>query len=196
MHRSPLILSAALALGLGAAFAAPVLSSPEAGATHPFSVHDMLAMDRISDLRVSPDGKRILFNVRETDLEGNRGRTDIWVVGVDGAGLRRLTAHPASDFNARWSPCGACVFFLSTRSGSAQVWRISIDGGEAEQVTKLPLDVGNLIVAPARGVLAATMGDFPGGSEEATASRRVCGSRSSGCGASPLPSSRGASSRT
>ncbi|MCJ7644821.1 MAG: S9 family peptidase, partial [Candidatus Aminicenantes bacterium] len=73
--------------------------------THPFSVHDMLAMDRISDSRVSPDGKWIVFNVRETDLEGNRGRTDIWIIGTGGKGLRRLTSHPAADFNARWSPC-------------------------------------------------------------------------------------------
>ena len=28
--------------------------------THPFSVHDMLAMDRISDPKVSPDGKRVV----------------------------------------------------------------------------------------------------------------------------------------
>ncbi len=182
MRRSSLILSAALALGLGAAFAAPVPSSPEAGATHPFSVHDMLAMDRISDLRVSPDGKWILFNVRETDLEGNRGRTDIWIVGADGAGLRRLTAHPASDFNARWSPCGTCAFFLSMRSGSAQVWRIKIDGGEAEQITKLPLDVGNLVVAPAGGSLAVTMEVFPGEGPEATAKKleAVAGRKAAG----------------
>jgi Tol biopolymer transport system component len=77
----------------------------------------MLAMDRISDSRVSPDGKWIVFNVRETDLEGNRGRTDIWIVGTDGKDLRRLTSHPAADFNARWSPCAKCLFFLSTRSG-------------------------------------------------------------------------------
>ncbi len=171
MRRTSIVFSAALALGLGAAFAVPVPSSPEAGATHPFSVRDMLAMDRISDMRVSPDGKWVLFNVRETDLEGNRGRTDIWIVGADGAGLRRLTAHPASDFNARWSPCGTCVFFLSTRSGSAQVWRIKTDGGEAEQVTRLPLDVGNLVVGPAGGALAVTMEVFPGKSPEATAKK-------------------------
>ena len=139
------------------------------GETHPFSVHDMLAMDRISDLRVSPDGKWTLFNVRETDLEANRGRTDIWIVGADGKGLRRLTSHPAADFNARWSPCGKCVFFLSTRSGSSQVWRIKVDGGEAQQVTKLPLDVGNLVVSPVSEYLAVTMEVFPGQSAEETA---------------------------
>ncbi|MGB7294442.1 MAG: S9 family peptidase [Candidatus Aminicenantales bacterium] len=135
--------------------------------THPFSVHDMLAMERISDSHVSPDGKWVLFNIRETDLEANRGRTDIWLVGTDGKGFRRLTSHPAADFSARWSPCGKCVFFLSTRSGSSQVWRIKVDGGEAEQVTKLPRDVGNLIVSPAGGQLAVTMEVFPGQSLEA-----------------------------
>ena len=57
--------------------------------THPFSVHDMLAMDRVSGPEVSPDGSWIVFVLRKTDLEANRGRTDLWMVGVDGEGLRR-----------------------------------------------------------------------------------------------------------
>ncbi|MEW5900999.1 MAG: S9 family peptidase [Acidobacteriota bacterium] len=132
------------------------------GETRPFSVHDMLAMDRISDFQVSPDGKLIIFNLRQTDLEANRGRTDIWLIGADGKGLRQLTAHPAADYNARWSPCGKCVLFLSTRSGSSQVWRIKIDGGEARQVTDFPLDVGSLVVSPDGKHLAVSMEIFPG----------------------------------
>ncbi len=157
------------ASGMFPAVPAPGIHPPNPSVeTHPFSVQDMLAMDRISDSRVSPDGKWVLFNVRETDLKANRGRTDIWLVGTDGSGLRRLTSHPAADFSARWSPCGKCVFFLSTRSGSSQVWRIKIDGGEAEQITHLPLDVGNLIVSPAGGILGVTMEVFPGQSIEDT----------------------------
>ena len=44
---------------------------------HPFSVHDMHAMARISDPKVSPDGSRIVFVLRETDFEADRGRTDL-----------------------------------------------------------------------------------------------------------------------
>jgi len=139
--------------------------------SHPFSIRDMLAMDRISDMQVSPDGKWIVFNVRETDLAANRGRTDLWLVGTDGQGLRRLTNNPAADFSGRWSSCGKCVFFLSTRSGSAQVWRIKVDGGEAQQVTKFPLDVGGLIVSPDSANIAVTMEVFPGMSVEATAKK-------------------------
>ncbi|MEN6559521.1 MAG: S9 family peptidase [Acidobacteriota bacterium] len=165
MRRVPIVLLSSVLL-LGLASLAPAQAPAKA---HPLTVHDMLAMDRISDSQVSPDGKWVAFNVRETDLAANRGRTDIWLVGTDGKGLRRLTSHPAADFNGRWTPCGQWVFFLSTRSGSSQVWRIKVDGGEAEQVTRLPLDVGNLVVA--KGVLAFTMEVFPGMTPEATAAK-------------------------
>ena len=180
MRRHALALGAIFLLTSGALFSAgpalaagtdPASSGSPASGTHLFSVHDMLAMDRISDSQVSPDGKWVVFNVRTTDLEANRGRTDIWVVGADGQNLRRLTSHPAADFNARWSACGKCIFFLSTRSGSAQVWRIRVDGGEAQQVTDLPLDVGALVVSPDGKTLAVTMDVFPGQSAEATAKK-------------------------
>jgi dipeptidyl aminopeptidase/acylaminoacyl peptidase len=165
---APAIVSlAALALLCTLGLADPAVGAADAQ-THLFSIHDMLAMDRISDSQVSPDGKWIIFNLRTTDLEANRGRTDIWIVGTDGKGLRRLTSHPAADWNARWSPCGKCVLFLSTRSGSAQVWRMRIDGGEAWQVTNLPLDAGALIVSPDGKTLAVAMDVFPGQGLEGT----------------------------
>ena len=64
---------------------------------HPFSIHDMLAMDRISDPQVSPDGKLIVFVLRKMDIEENKGRTDLWLVDTDGTDLRRLTSHKAAD---------------------------------------------------------------------------------------------------
>ena len=137
------------------------LSAVPTDQTHPFSVKDMLAMDRLSDPQVSPDGKWIVFVLRVTDLEANRGRTDLWLLGADGTGLRRLTSHPEGDSNPRWTPDGKSVFFISTRSDSSQVWRIPIDGGEAQQVTDLPLDVGNLLVSPNGKHIAFTMEVFP-----------------------------------
>ena len=131
------------------------------GQTHPFSVHDMLAMDRLSDPQVSPDGSWIVFVLRETELEANKGRTDLWLIGVDGTGLRRLTSHAEGDSNPRWAPDGKSIWFLSTRSSSSQVWRIRIDGGEAEQVTNELLDVANLIVSSDGNRIAFTMDVFP-----------------------------------
>jgi dipeptidyl aminopeptidase/acylaminoacyl peptidase len=123
----------------------------------------MLAMDRLSDPQVSPDGRWIVFVLRETDLEDNRGRTNLWLVRTDGTGLSRLTSHPQNDSNPRWSSDAKSVWFLSTRSESSQVWRIRIDGGEAEQVTDQPLDVENLVILdkPDGKYIAFTMEVFP-----------------------------------
>jgi len=150
-----------LVLALSIALGAGVMGATPAAETHPFSVHDMLAMDRISEPAVSPDGKLVVFTLRTTDLEANRGRTDLWVVGTDGTGLRRLTTHEAGDSNPVWSPCGKCIFFLSTRSGSSQVWRIHLDGGEAMPVTKLPLDVANLGISPDGTLLLFSLDVYP-----------------------------------
>ena len=155
MHLVPLFLFIFMYAGVAA------IAATSEKQTHPFSVHDMLAMDRISEPQVSPDGRWIIFVLRKTDLEANRGRTDLWLVAVNGTGLRRLTSHPEGDFNPRWTPNSSSVWFISTRSGSAQVWMIQIDGGEAEQITDEPLDVGNLLVSPDGKHIAFTMEVFP-----------------------------------
>jgi dipeptidyl aminopeptidase/acylaminoacyl peptidase len=146
-----------LALGLPAGAAAE---------THLFSVHDMLAMDRVSDPRVSPDGTQVAFSVRATDLDANRGRTDIYFAATDGSWVRRLTSHEASDSQPRWSADGRSLYFVSTRSGSAQVWRLSLEGGEAQPVTHLPLDVDALEVAPGGRHLVLSLAVSPGKSPE------------------------------
>jgi len=61
---------------------------------HPFSVHDMLAMQRIGDPQVSHDGELVVFTVRETDLEANKGRSDLWLVTPDGHQSGRRRGHP------------------------------------------------------------------------------------------------------
>ena len=53
-----------LAAVLALAFAAPALAAQGA---HPFDVHDLVMMDRVSDPSLSPDGKLVAFALRETD---------------------------------------------------------------------------------------------------------------------------------
>lgn len=112
------------------------------------TVEDMLAMQRVGEPHVSPDGKWIAFAVRDTDYDANRGRFDVWLASADGATVRRLTTHPENDLEPRWSRDGRWIYFLSSRSGSTQVWRITPSGGEAEQVTKVPLDINGFEVFP------------------------------------------------
>ena len=128
---------------------------------HPFSVHDMLAMDRIGDPQVSPDGQWVAFTVRSTDLEANRGRTDLWLARTDGSATRRLTTDPAGDWNPRWCQDGT-IYFLSSRSGSTQIWNIDPTGGEAVQLTDLALGIGNMELVPAIHGFIISLEVYPG----------------------------------
>ena len=143
-------LAACLALQAGQALGQP----------RPFNVRDLVAMDRLSEPAVSPDGARVVFTRSVLDLAANRRRTDLWVVATDGSGLRQLTTHQASDTSATWSRDGKAVWFLSSRSGSSQVWRAPLDGGEPAQVTQLPLDVGAYKVSPDGARLAVALEVF------------------------------------
>jgi dipeptidyl aminopeptidase/acylaminoacyl peptidase len=128
-------------------FALPALAAEP----HPFNVRDLVALKRISDPQPSPKGDRIAFVLRTTDLAANKGRYDVWMVNADGGGLVQLTNDPASDDNPRWAPDGQSLYFLSSRSGSNQVWRLPMgEGGAGDpvQVTHLPLDVANLTLSP------------------------------------------------
>ena len=134
---------------------APALAAP-----HPLAVEDLVAFDRVGEPVASPDGRQVVFTLSTLDLDGNRRRTDLWSVGADGKGLRRLTSHEAADTSAAFSPDGKWIWFLSSRGGSSQVWRLAVDGGEAEQVTKLPLDVGGFLLSPDGGKLAVALDVF------------------------------------
>ncbi|MBA3454627.1 MAG: S9 family peptidase [Deltaproteobacteria bacterium] len=126
------------------------------------TIDDMLAMQRVGSPVVSPDGKSVAFSVRDTDYEANRGRFDIWVATVDGATTRRLTTHAENDTDPQWSPDGKSLFFMSSRSGSSQVWRISLGGGEAEQITKLGTDINGYDLFPDGKRLVLAIDVWPG----------------------------------
>lgn len=128
-------------------FSLPVLAQT-AGARAGLSVDDMLAMQRVSEPAASPDGKLIAFTVRDTDIEANRGRTDVWMVRTDGGAPWKMTSHVDGDGSPAFSPDSRVVYFLSQRSGSSQVWGISVAGGEAFAVTKLPVDVNGFRLFP------------------------------------------------
>ncbi len=125
------------------------------------TIDDMLAMQRVGLPAASPDGSRVAFQVRTTDVAANRGRFDLWLARVDGSGVRRLTTHPDNDTDPQWSPDGAFVYFVSTRGGSAQVWRVAPSGGEAEQVSKLPTDINGFRLFPDGRRLIVAMDVWP-----------------------------------
>ena len=96
-----------------------------------------------ADPQISPDGERIAYTVKTTDLDKNRYETHIWVTNTKDGGAGRQWTHSAGEnvgeSAPRWSPDGKWLGFVSGRDGKkSQIFRIAVDGGEAEKLTDLP----------------------------------------------------------
>jgi len=142
-------------IAAGTALVLLALSSAQA---RPFTAKDLALLDRVSDPRVSPDARFVAYNVRSTDWEGNRGFNALWVLdrSAPNAAPRLVRDQERGATSPRWSADGQWLYFLSSRSGSTQVWRTPVNGGDSSQMTKLPLEVGLYRLAPdGRSLVAA-----------------------------------------
>jgi dipeptidyl aminopeptidase/acylaminoacyl peptidase len=137
------------------------LLAGNASAAEPFTAEHMVRLDRVGAPSLSPDGSRVAYPVRKTDMEANKGRQNLWLTKVSDGDTRRLTNNDANDSDPAWSPDGRFIYFLSSRNESSQVWRIDVTGGEASQVTRLPLDVGTFRLAAGGSRLVVSMQVYP-----------------------------------
>lgn len=158
MNLRLLTLGAALVTSQVLAADAPAVAKIGRG----FTVEDMVGMERVGNPVLSPDATRVLYTLRTTELDKNRGHTEIWMLDLRTAKAvpQRLTHSEANNTDPEWSPAGDAVYFLSGRSGSSQVWRLPLTGGEASRVTDLPLDVDNFRLSPKGDRLALSMAVF------------------------------------
>jgi dipeptidyl aminopeptidase/acylaminoacyl peptidase len=113
---------------------------------------DVVRTRNVSDLQLSPDGRTAAYVVRDMDLEGDRWRSAIWTVPVDGtAPPRRVTRSDAGERSPRWSPDGRHLAFLSGREGDgsgSQIWLLPVEGGEAFQATALDRSISSYAWSP------------------------------------------------
>src|SRR5947209_17737863 len=89
------------------------------------------------DPQLSPDGTRIVFSVGGADKDADRGTSQVWLANRDGSDVRQLTWSGQRNREARWSPDGRAVAFVSDRKPpQTALCLLSVDApGEARVVT-------------------------------------------------------------
>jgi dipeptidyl aminopeptidase/acylaminoacyl peptidase len=85
---------------------------------------------------ISPDGKTIVYNVTSTDWTNNTYDTELWMVREGREPLQLTRTPKGNSSSARFTPDSRFVSFLADRGDKSQIYIISVQGGEALQVTK------------------------------------------------------------
>ena len=135
-----------------ASLALLALSSAPAALARPITATDLATMRRLASPSVSPDGRWVVYQLSETDLEANRRRQDLFLLD-----LRAADAEPAmiastpdhNEHDPRFSADGRWIYYLSNASGSEQLWRVAPAGGEGERLTDFHTDVAGYLPSPA-----------------------------------------------
>lgn len=134
-----------------------------------FTAQDLAGLDRISDVRLSPDGRFAVYDLAAVEMAANKRVHTIWIADVTGvAAPRRLTPPDDATPDARWSADGKSVYFVSARDGTAQVWKTTLSGGDSVQVTRCASDVTAFKLSPdgKRLLISMRVGDAGKGSPE------------------------------
>src|SRR5205823_6100944 len=102
------------------AFVLLLASFPAAQTKRTMTPDDVLAVKAIAAVKISPDGKLVLYELAYSDLKENQTRNEIWL--ASGTGLatfkpRRFTSGQ-EDRSPEWSQDGQSVAFLSTRGAA------------------------------------------------------------------------------
>jgi dipeptidyl aminopeptidase/acylaminoacyl peptidase len=106
-----------------------------AAAQTPLTSAQTLRIRNLSNLRFSPDGKLLAFDVREP-IKGTVANSHIWVLQVANGELRQWTSSAKTENSPQWSPDGRYLAFLSNRDENRQIFLMPVQGGEAERITE------------------------------------------------------------
>jgi dipeptidyl aminopeptidase/acylaminoacyl peptidase len=128
---------------------------------------DFLAVPRVTDLALSPDGAALVATVAGLNKDGNKFVNALWAIDPGGLDApRRLTRSEKGESGPVFAADGS-LLFVSTRDADdddepAALWRLPAGAGEARRVLERPGGVASVAVARAAGTVVAASSVLPG----------------------------------
>ena len=148
----------------------------------PLTPAQTLQVRNLSELEFSPDGRQLVFTVREP-VKGASAQSHLWVLREPAGEPRQWTSSSKSETHPRWSPDGQQIAFLAGEPKSeaedkkerdkddarvvdrdekrARVWVVDVKSHKVRQVTKEPWRVLEICWLPENGELVVKASDHP-----------------------------------
>ncbi|MGB1297255.1 MAG: prolyl oligopeptidase family serine peptidase [Psychrobium sp.] len=124
-----------------------------------FDVRTLTNLDSVHSSAVSPDGNTLVYGFKQ--VNDGKSVSNLYLKSLNTKTQdKQLTNNTSTEHSVVFSSDNKSVYFLSSRSGSSQVWQLPLTGGEAIQVTDLPLNVDGFKLSSDGKHIVLTMAVF------------------------------------
>lgn len=113
-----------------------------------YTAETLWKLGRVSDMKLSPSGETILYGVTWYDIAANKGNRDLYILHKNAESPRKITDSKGSEANGIWRPDGKKTGYLSSESGSMQLWEMGINGEDKKQVTNIEGGINGFSYSP------------------------------------------------
>ncbi len=105
------------------------------------------SMGRIGAVTTSPDGKTMLYTVTNFDIKANKSSSSFYVMDLASREVKELTALKGGN-SPVFIEGGKRIAYLSSASGSSQLWAANADGSAPVQLSNAEKDVEGFLISP------------------------------------------------
>lgn len=137
----------------------------------------VVSLKTVASVTIDPTGKNIAYILttpRGADEEAGGRYSELFVIPAAGGAPWQFTYKPNNAGSPQWSPDGKWIYFTSRRKEfdeQTEVYRIAVDGGEAELVSKSSGGVRQYELSPDGKWIAYTMTDAATDAEKSEAKK-------------------------
>jgi dipeptidyl aminopeptidase/acylaminoacyl peptidase len=123
----------------------------------PFQPLDVFSLEWASNPQISPDASQIIYRRSGFDIMKDTSRGNLWILNTDGSSNRKLTSREVNESQAKWSPSGDRIAFVSATEAGSELYMYWVQTGQIAKLSQLEMSPGNLSWSPDGTQIAFTM---------------------------------------
>lgn len=122
-----------------------------------FQPLDVFALEWASNPQISPDASQIIYRRNGFDIMKDNSKGNLWIINTDGSSHRKLTSREVSESQAKWSPDGKRIAFVSSTDQGSELYIYWVKSGQIAKISQLEMSPSSLTWSPDGKHIAFTM---------------------------------------
>ncbi len=128
-----------------------------------FTSMDVFELEWVNNPQISPDGHYIVYERKSMDIMKDKRVSRIWLIKSDGSEHQKLSSNDVNESQAKWSPDGTRIAFVSSTDHGSELFVYWLETGKIARLSQLDNSPSKLSWSPDGTQIAFTK--FVNGSE-------------------------------